>query len=239
MQSDGKIIVASNYEEEAGQRRGRVLRLEPNGAIDPSFAVQNTSNTILALALQKDGKPVLGGSFTLISSQVNGAAVRVWLARLSATSMAVQRLAVDSDAWKFAWRPGTLFPAFHRVEFAVSTDGASYTPIASGVWLDNRWQANVAAAPLNRSIWLRVRGALAGGGFNASTGQIESVARAYIPGGELEIATLVTPTHSTPPWKIEVAGPVPFTSAWRSNDSMYSSARKTGNPSLGACEGYS
>jgi uncharacterized delta-60 repeat protein len=214
LQSDGKIIVASNYEEEAGQRRGRVLRLAPNGAIDPSFAVQNTSNTILALALQKDGKPVLGGSFTLISSQVNGAAVRVWLARLSATSMAVQRLAVDSDAWKFAWRPGTLFPAFHRVEFAVSTDGASYTPIASGVWLDNRWQANVAAAPLNRSIWLRVRGALAGGGFNASTGQIESVARAYIPGGELEIATLVTPTHSTPPWKIEVAGPAPFTSTW-------------------------
>lgn len=214
LQSDGKIIVASNYEEETNQRRGRVLRLEPNGDTDPSFAVQNANNIILALALQKDGKPVLGGSFTSVSSQGNGTAVRVWVARLSVTSMATQRLAVDSDVWKFAWHPGALFPAFHRVEFAASTDGVSYTPIAGGVWVGNRWQANVAAAPLNQSIWLRVRGALISGGFNASIGQIESVARAYIPGGELEIATFVTPTHSTPSWKIEVVGPAPFTSTW-------------------------
>lgn len=213
LQADGKILVAANYEE-ADQKYGRVLRLEPNGAIDPTFVVQNANNTILALTLQKDGKPVLGGGFTSLSSQVNGAAVRVWLARLSATSIATQELAVDSDTWKFAWSPGALFPAFHRVELAASTDGISYAPIADGVWINNRWEASLAAAPLNQNIWLRVRGALAGGGFNASASQLESVARAYIPGGDLEIATSVQPTHTTPLWQIEVAGPAPFTATW-------------------------
>lgn len=214
LHSDGRITVANNYEEN-DQKRGRVLRLTHNGAPDPSFEMHVADNAVLALALQKDGKVLTGGGFTQIGSQAHGAVPRVWLARLSATSTSAQRLAAEPDAGRFVWNPSAAFPAFHRVEFAASIDGgATYTPLARGAWSDNRWQANFAGAPLNQIFWLRARGAFAGGGFNASTGLVEAVTRAFIPGGELEIATLVNPTHLAPSWRVEVAGATPLTAAW-------------------------
>jgi len=79
IQPDGKILVGGAFDGIAGGSRGRVARLNSDGTLDTGFADPkfNTS-TVGALALQSDGKIVVGGSFTL-----SDATVRAYIARLN------------------------------------------------------------------------------------------------------------------------------------------------------------
>jgi uncharacterized delta-60 repeat protein len=86
LQTDGRILLGGNFRQNppgtAGQFN-RVARLQPNGFPDSSFAPPGGANAganaeVRALAVQSDGRIVMGGKFT----SVNGTA-RFGLARLT------------------------------------------------------------------------------------------------------------------------------------------------------------
>ncbi|MFO7632272.1 MAG: hypothetical protein R6W76_07030, partial [Caldilinea sp.] len=205
LQSDGKVIVVNNYEDGA-EERSRILRLDSDGAPDPEFITRIANGTVFGALLQKDGKVLLGGGFTTIDGPSSGAAPRTWLARLSAKTAAQQALRAERNGTTVTWEPAGAFPEFARVAFDYSTDGHAYAPLGAGVWTAHGWQATDVSAPFNQEFFLRARGAFANGGFNASTSRIESIARAFVPGGEIEIVTTVNPPELTPQWIVNVAG---------------------------------
>lgn len=66
VQPDGKIIIAGVISQYNGVNRKNIARVTPDGLLDPSFAIgtMGTDNTIAALAIQPDGKIIIGGQFT-------------------------------------------------------------------------------------------------------------------------------------------------------------------------------
>jgi uncharacterized delta-60 repeat protein len=66
-QPDGKILLGGKFTSVAGQTRGGIARLNPNGTLDPTFAgpafLGFPNADVLSIALQPDNKPVVAGSF--------------------------------------------------------------------------------------------------------------------------------------------------------------------------------
>jgi uncharacterized delta-60 repeat protein len=80
LQPDGKAIVAGYFTAIGGPARDKIARLNRDGSADPDFdAAQNPNDFISALAVQPDGKIVVGGPFTYICGQT-----RNHIARLNA-----------------------------------------------------------------------------------------------------------------------------------------------------------
>ncbi|MBK6832719.1 MAG: delta-60 repeat domain-containing protein [Flavobacteriales bacterium] len=64
LQPDGRIIVAGNFNTYNGSNCKNIVRLYPDGSIDPSFDTGTGFEQIVhALALQADGNVVVGGEF--------------------------------------------------------------------------------------------------------------------------------------------------------------------------------
>ena len=92
LQPDGKILVGGsfyNFQPKPGiisTSRRNMARLNADGTVDPVFDPSPTANrSVYSLALQADGKVILGGSFTTL--QPNGAASttpRNFIARVNA-----------------------------------------------------------------------------------------------------------------------------------------------------------
>ena len=79
-QSDGKILIAGGFGHVAGSHRQCIARLNADGTLDAAFyPIFQYSGCVYALALQPDGKMIIGGSFTSIQAQD-----RYHLARLNA-----------------------------------------------------------------------------------------------------------------------------------------------------------
>ena len=65
LQPDGKILVCGAFSMLAGQACSYIARLNANGSFDSSFNRDvSYSNTVYSLAIQVDGKILLGGGFT-------------------------------------------------------------------------------------------------------------------------------------------------------------------------------
>ncbi len=71
IQSDGKILVGGSmtgYNGYQSTTAGNLIRLNADGSRDASFGVANGANsTITAIAIQSDGKIIIGGQFTTYS----------------------------------------------------------------------------------------------------------------------------------------------------------------------------
>ena len=80
LQSDGKILIGGWFSTVNGSTRNRIARLNANGSIDNSFqnGMAGADQAIWSLAVQSDGKVLIGGWFNTI----NGVA-RARLARLN------------------------------------------------------------------------------------------------------------------------------------------------------------
>lgn len=80
LQGDGKVIAGGNLTSYNGTSRGRIARLNSDGSLDTSFAPAGTSfdSTVQTIAIQSDGKLVVGGYFT----SYNGSP-RMYVARLN------------------------------------------------------------------------------------------------------------------------------------------------------------
>jgi uncharacterized delta-60 repeat protein/uncharacterized repeat protein (TIGR01451 family) len=79
-QSDGKIMVGGEFTSVNGTNRNYVARLGTNGVLDATFDTSNGPNgPVFALAVQLDGRVVIGGEFTAV-----GGVPRNHIARLNA-----------------------------------------------------------------------------------------------------------------------------------------------------------
>ena len=63
------IIIAGTFTSVGGQLRGGIARLNPDGSLDTSFApLLGANGVVRAVAVQPDGKVVLGGEFTRVDN---------------------------------------------------------------------------------------------------------------------------------------------------------------------------
>ncbi|MET3025476.1 T9SS type A sorting domain-containing protein [Flavobacterium sp. UW10123] len=64
IQKDGKILVGGNFGSYQNKQQGRLIRLNTDGSKDTSFDIGSGFNTdVLTIALQVDGKIIVGGKF--------------------------------------------------------------------------------------------------------------------------------------------------------------------------------
>jgi uncharacterized delta-60 repeat protein len=78
LQSDGKILVSGNFTAYNGATRNYIIRLNPNGSEDNTFITGNGFNNVVnAIALQPDGKILLGGYFTTYNGPTENKIIRL------------------------------------------------------------------------------------------------------------------------------------------------------------------
>jgi len=69
MQKDGKIVIGGDFAHYDGTPRGCIARLNTDGSLDTSFATGvGADGAPYAIAVQGDGKIVIGGQFTMYNS---------------------------------------------------------------------------------------------------------------------------------------------------------------------------
>ncbi len=80
VQPDGKIIIVGNFTSVNGAAHNRIARLNPDGTFDSTFNPTGGANLdIVSVAVQADGKILIGGTFT----EFNSDSSRQYLARLN------------------------------------------------------------------------------------------------------------------------------------------------------------
>ncbi|HEU0008861.1 MAG TPA: Calx-beta domain-containing protein [Verrucomicrobiae bacterium] len=78
VQPDGRIIVAGNFTNFNGVTRMRVARLEASGALDSVFDPgRGADNTVYSVALEPDGKVVIGGAFMMVNGFLRNGVARL------------------------------------------------------------------------------------------------------------------------------------------------------------------
>lgn len=69
MQPDGRILIAGRFNEYNGEPRNGLARLLPNGSLDMTFVPANMFGPVIySVALQADGKILIGGMFTSVAN---------------------------------------------------------------------------------------------------------------------------------------------------------------------------
>jgi uncharacterized delta-60 repeat protein len=149
--------------------RNRLLvRLHPDGRIDNDFDPMirgALSASLWAVALQNDGKILLGGSFTTVSGEP-----RLNLARIPSDGIPVSELTVNGGT--IEWRRGGPLPATDRAGFA-TWDGAAWVDHGAGQRIEGGWRIEGLDLPTHG--WVRVRGRATGGQNHGSAWVVEQV----------------------------------------------------------------
>ena len=77
-QTNGAILLAGDFTALNGRPCGRILQVKPDGSVDPAFnAGLGANNFISAIAVQPDGKILLGGGFTTFNGVPQGRIARL------------------------------------------------------------------------------------------------------------------------------------------------------------------
>ena len=182
VQSDGKIVIGGAFTTLTSGSivltRNRIARLNSNGSLDMEFHT-DANNLVHCLALQADGKIILGGDFTILDSVLP----RSRLARLSASGAALQSLTIGADGEVATWLRSGTGPELERVTFEISGDNSTWTSIGTGSRVAGGWQlAAGVMLPEENFRYIRTRGYYTSGTFNGSGSVIESVWQVYRPG---------------------------------------------------------
>jgi uncharacterized delta-60 repeat protein/uncharacterized repeat protein (TIGR01451 family) len=78
IQSDGKILALGSFATFNGISKNHIVRLNPNGSVDNTFNIgSGINNSVLSLALQPDGKVLVGGHFTAFNGVSKNKIVRI------------------------------------------------------------------------------------------------------------------------------------------------------------------
>ena len=201
LQADGKILVGGNFTTIGGQARDRIARLNGDGSLDAGFN-PGANDWVYSIVLQSDGKIVVGGQFTQIDGQAKN-----FIARLSADEAALQNLAVAADGTSITWFRGQSSPEIHDVTFEHSDDSLIWTSLGAGTRISGGWHLGGQSLPHGVNRYVRGRGQVLGGYFNASTSQLESVRLYYLP------ATItVTSPNGSESWMVGESFDITWTS---------------------------
>ncbi|HEX5706734.1 MAG TPA: delta-60 repeat domain-containing protein, partial [Pyrinomonadaceae bacterium] len=79
LQPDGKVLIGGVFTRVNGVTRLRLARLEASGALDAAFPSvgSGASNTVEAVAVQPDGKILVGGRFTNVNNSIRRRVARL------------------------------------------------------------------------------------------------------------------------------------------------------------------
>ena len=101
LQTDNRLVVAGAFTHANGVSRSRLTRLLPDGTVDPSINFGlGANNYISALAIQPDGKFVIGGGFTQYDGQSRSHLARIFggsMAGAGALTFLTPTFAVDEN----------------------------------------------------------------------------------------------------------------------------------------------
>ena len=170
LQTDGKILVGGHFATMNGQQAGHVARLNADGTLESATtfnAGTGANDFVGGLAVQADGRILLGGGFSSIDGQPHS-----FVARLGNTS-ATQTLSVP-NAMRVQWlREGTA-PEVGTVTFESSTNGgASWNLLGLGSRIPGGWE--LTGLNISGFGQVRARGRTRGGVFGGSSGFLEQI----------------------------------------------------------------
>ena len=78
LQSDGKIVLVGQFTSYQGVTENRIIRLNVDGSKDASFVTETGfDNSVEPIALQADGKMVVGGNFSAYNGHPSGRIIRL------------------------------------------------------------------------------------------------------------------------------------------------------------------
>ena len=177
VQADGKVFISGEFSSYNGVLLDFLARLHPDGTLDTSFNPGNglagsVSASVASIALQADGKVLIGGAFGSY-----GGTPRNRLARLT-NDPATQSISVPSSS-RVQWLRGGAAPEVEQVSFERSADGVSWTALGAGTRITGGWER--AGLSLSVTGYIRARGRTTGGQFNGSSSVIEQVASYAFP----------------------------------------------------------
>jgi uncharacterized delta-60 repeat protein len=104
--NDGKVIIGGQFASYQGNNSRRIARLNPDGSYDSSFVVGNGFNgTVWTVAIQNDGKVIVGGEFNNYNSPNRSKIARLnadgsldtTFDPLGGANKAVRSVAIQSD----------------------------------------------------------------------------------------------------------------------------------------------
>ena len=223
-QANGGILVGGDFRTIGGQVRQSIARLDATtGLADPfdpnvgmplgleeartgrSVALPNTPLTtptpppvhVSSIAVQRDGKILVGGDFASIGGQN-----RNLFARLTNDTAALQNLAVTQTT--ITWTRGGSSPLLTRVTFEYSTDNVNYTPLGNGTAAGSNWVVTGLSLPTGQNIYVRARGYYRGGYANGSESITESVRNALIGVPPTPTQVVSRKLHSGAPFDINL-----------------------------------
>jgi len=166
LQADGRILAGGSFTSVGGQARKFIVRLHPNGAVDETW-VANPDALVRGVMIEGDGSIILAGNFNAIGHRSRIRLARLW------NDPAVESLAV-MNASQVAWLRDGSAPELRDVTFDVSTDlGLTWISVGEGTRIAGGWEGSGIALP--GAGWLRARGRVTGGIYNASSGLVEQV----------------------------------------------------------------
>ncbi len=187
-QSDGKTVVGGAFTGVNGELRGFLARLDANGALDPNFNPWITPDRcVRAIALQEDGRIIIGGDFTIVNNEsrnhiarleANGDLDMTFATNSAGADNTVQALAIQSDGKVLI---GGLFTnVYDTASFRVArlnVDGSLDATFNSGTGA-NEFVSAIAVQPDGR-IYL-------GGGFTEFNGVSCNRLVRLNPGGSID-----------------------------------------------------
>lgn len=176
LQANGKVLIGGNFTDFNGTACNHIARLNADGSVDATFNLGSGANgRVNCLALQSDGKVLLGGDFT----SINGTLCN-YFARLSNPDVAQQSLAAGSDG-SVTWMLGGSFPQLGQVFFEHSDDAISWSPLGWGMPVAGLgFRLTGLSLPLATNHYLRVTGWASAGYHNGSAGLYRAVRQIYI-----------------------------------------------------------
>ncbi len=164
LQADGKAIVGGAFTDAGGNgNRDSLIRLDAAGALDTGFTPPAINGSLSCVALQADGKVLIGGSFT----DLGGDPDRDRLVRLE-NDLPTGELTLPDDS-SVLWTRGGSAPEASRTTFEISTDGgASYSLLGHGTRIPGGWE--ITGVSIVRDAIVRAQAFTSGGLYNGSAG---------------------------------------------------------------------
>ncbi|MBK8037608.1 MAG: choice-of-anchor D domain-containing protein [Verrucomicrobiaceae bacterium] len=154
--------------------RNYLARLNSDGTLDASFD-PNANGLVYGIALQDDGRVLVGGELTTL--QPNAAPVasaRTLFARL--VNDTASRVLAAPDFTQVTWTHGGAAPVVNGVTFDLSTNGgSSWAQIGVGTRISSTVNWQLAGLSLPSSGMLRARGRAVSGIYNGSSSLFEQV----------------------------------------------------------------
>ncbi len=181
--------------------------LAPVQAQTPSADEFNpgANTSVYSLALQPDGKILVGGWFSTLAGQS-----RLRIGRIINTEPATRSLTLDDSS--ITWLRSGASPEVWGTTFEISTNGTNWTMLGEGRRMSGGWELTGLALPGSASV--RARGFAAGGQYNASGWFVEAIAgRPPVIVSQPASRTNLLGTPAA--FSIEAVGSAPLSYQWR------------------------